>query len=151
MSRSSGVIRYDAALETKELYGRYRDRIRSIHTGILATTTFDGRLPARFQHTVRSCCSSADTYGLGNLEMLDLRSLGVLEQTTKLELAALLTTARCEHLLTLRVVLVEERANGVALDMTNEGREMPLQNQNLGPDDVQLVAGWLCSLFPRRN
>ena len=108
----------------------------------------EGQPLARFQHTVRSCCHQVDRYALDNLEMLDLRSLGVLEQHTKRELAALLCTARCEHLLTLRAVLVEDRANGVTLDVTNEGRQMPLQNQNLGPDDVQLVAGWLCSRVP---
>jgi hypothetical protein len=108
----------------------------------------EGQPMARFQQTVRSCFPQGASYGLHNLEMLDLRSLGVLEQHTKQELAALLAEARCERLLVLRVLLVEERASGVALDVTTEGHQMPLQNQSLGPDDMHLVAGWMCSRVP---
>ena len=108
----------------------------------------EGESMARFHQTVRSCFPHGATLGLHNLQLLDLRALGVLESHTKRALAALLVEVRCERLLVLRMLLVEERAGGVTLDVTTEGNQMPLQNQILGPDDMQVIAGFLCSRVP---
>ena len=108
----------------------------------------EGEPLARFHQPITSCCPQPTSdLGLHNLEMLDLRELGVLPSHTKRSLAVLLAQARCPHLLVLKAHLVDAQPS-TTLDVTTEGRQALLQNQQLGPEDMLIVAGWLRARVP---
>jgi hypothetical protein len=103
---------------------------------------------SRFHQPTASCCYLwqnaylARTRSFNELEMLDLRELGVLPMTTKAALAQALQHWHCRHLRVLHMLLVSPDMDH---SLNAEQREVAWQERQLGPTDIAILGGWLCA------